>query len=158
MRFWDYYALRKIRDVADYQFGRDVGKSLFPDDVEVRLSRRTGRIRYILLNGLLLATLRPTDGLFSLTVEGATFLLSIVPPPRLRATVLAEISSLIRRGGNVFAKHIIRADPSIVPGEEVMVVDQEDSLLAVGRAVLNGEEMSLFKRGVAVKVRKGVEY
>ncbi|HDN66033.1 MAG TPA: pseudouridine synthase, partial [Methanosarcinales archaeon] len=39
--------LRKARIVADYQFGRGAGYSLFPDDVSFRLST-TGRIRQVL--------------------------------------------------------------------------------------------------------------
>jgi len=39
----------------------------------------------------------------------------------------------------------------------VVVVDGAGRVLAVGRAVLSGAEMRAFKRGVAVKVRRGVE-
>jgi archaeosine-15-forming tRNA-guanine transglycosylase len=35
------------------------------------------------------------------------------------------------------------------------VVDERGGVLAVGRALLSGEEMKAFKRGVAVKVRRG---
>jgi predicted RNA-binding protein len=35
------------------------------------------------------------------------------------------------------------------------VLDEGSKVLAVGRAVLSGEEMKAFKRGVAVKVRRG---
>ena len=38
---------------------------------------------------------------------------------------------------------------------EVIVVDEDSEVLAVGRAVLSGIEMKAFKRGVAVKVRHG---
>ncbi|MDH5689660.1 MAG: tRNA-guanine(15) transglycosylase, partial [Candidatus Bathyarchaeota archaeon] len=64
-------ALRKIRSVADYQFGKGVGKILFPESVEIVRSKGTGRIRYVYLDGKRLVTLRPTNGLFSLSLEGA---------------------------------------------------------------------------------------
>ena len=41
--------LQKIRSIANYQFGLGVGKTLFPDDVEIIHSPNTGKIRYILL-------------------------------------------------------------------------------------------------------------
>ena len=59
-------------------------------------------------------------------------------------------------GINVFAKHVKDADPEIRPGSEVIIVDEEDNLLAVGKAILNGKEMIAFKSGIAVKVRRGV--
>ncbi|RLI35427.1 pseudouridine synthase, partial [Candidatus Bathyarchaeota archaeon] len=45
--------------------------------------------------------------------------------------------------------------PEIRPGDEVAVVNGEDRLLAVGKAVLSGVEMASFKSGAAVKVRRG---
>lgn len=39
----------------------------------------------------------------------------------------------------------------------MIVVDDEGGVLAVGRAVLTGKEMRAFKRGVAVRVRRGLD-
>lgn len=148
--------LEKIRKVADYQLGRGAGDSLFPDGVSVVFSRRTGRIRHIYLRGKLLATLRPTDGMFSLTIKGGKRLLKRVDPPRLWVKVSKDAAPFIVEGRSVFAKHIIAADPQIRPQEEIMVTDEDGKLLAVGKAVLTGREMTAFKRGVAVKVRRGI--
>jgi predicted RNA-binding protein (TIGR00451 family) len=40
--------------------------------------------------------------------------------------------------------------------DEVLIVDKNDTLIAVGRALLNKEEMLAFDKGVAVKVREEV--
>jgi archaeosine-15-forming tRNA-guanine transglycosylase len=53
-------AKEKVKVVADYQFGKGVGAKLFPEEITIQLSPRTGRIRYINLDGERLATLRPT--------------------------------------------------------------------------------------------------
>jgi uncharacterized protein with predicted RNA binding PUA domain len=42
-------------------------------------------------------------------------------------------------------------------GEEVIIVNEKKELIAVGRAILNGEEMRTLKSGLAIKVRRGVE-
>ncbi len=105
----------------------------------------------------MLATLRARDGLFALQVEGGRALLRSVKPPRRRVTVISGVESFIRKGGNVFAKHVASVDPDIRPEEEVLVVDGKDELLAVGRTFFNAVEMQGFKVGVAVKVRHGVE-
>ncbi|MEM2911696.1 MAG: PUA domain-containing protein [Candidatus Bathyarchaeia archaeon] len=148
-------ALMRVRSVADYQFGKGVGEKLFPENVEIAYSKRTGRIRYIYLNGKRLATLRPTDGLFSLSIEGAKRIVENSVPAKCLVTVKEEVSKFIAEGGDVFAVHVIKADSEIRPKDEVIVVNGKGEVLAVGRAVLSGEEMIAFKSGVAVKVRRG---
>jgi uncharacterized protein with predicted RNA binding PUA domain len=146
--------LRRIRVVADYQFGRGVGAKLFPESVRIIFSKRTGRIRYIYLEGKRLATMRPTDGLFSVSILGAE---KIVKSGRSRCVVVVrnDVSRFVAEGGDVFAAHVVRVDDEVRPRDEVVVLDEDDRVLAVGRAVLSGEEMRVFKRGVAVKVRRG---
>jgi archaeosine-15-forming tRNA-guanine transglycosylase len=39
--------------------------------------------------------------------------------------------------------------------DEVIIVNEAGKVLAVGRAFLCAEEIRVFKRGVAVKVRRG---
>jgi uncharacterized protein with predicted RNA binding PUA domain len=143
-----------VQVIADFQFGKGAGKALFPEGCEVILSR-TGRIRQISLYGKRLATVRAKDGRFTLGIEGALRLLPALPPPAYRVVVSKEVAEFIRQGKNTFAKHVIAADPAIRAGDEVMVVNGEDDLLATGSAVLSGGEMLLFNYGVAVKVRQG---
>lgn len=150
-------ALLRIRKTADYQLGKDVGKVLFPDSVTIGFSKKTGRIRHLFLDGKLLATLRPTDGMFSLTLHGAKRLVADLKPLRHWVRVEEDIATFIAEGKSVFAKHVTDADVEIRPMEEVIVLDEKDNVLAVGRAVLTGHEMTAFKRGVAVKTRKGVK-
>ena len=150
-------ALLRIRKTADYQFGKSVGEMLFPDSVAIGFSKKTGRIRHVFLDGKLLATLRPTDGMFSLTIHGAKRMATNLKPLRHWVKVSQDVAPFIAEGRSVFAKHVTDADAEIRPMEEVFVLDEKDGVLAVGRAVLTGHEMKSFKRGVAVKVRRGVE-
>lgn len=147
-------SLQKIRAIADYQFGRHVGGTLFPDDVEISLSKRTGRIRHVYHEGQLLVTLRPTDGLFSLTVEGGRRMMQ-AKPLKSWVRVQDDVAEFVAKGRSVFAKHVVDCDGEIRPEEEVVAVDGRGEVLAVGRAVLTGKEMKAFKRGVAVRVRCG---
>ncbi len=149
-------ALRKIRSIANYQFGKDVGKKLFPDEVKIVYSKRTGKIRHIYLDGKLLATLRPTNGLFSLTIKGAKRMMKNVKKQRLWVKVMTEAEPFIVKGKSVFAKHVVNSDNEIRPQEEVVVINEKNEVLAVGKALLTGMEMKAFRRGVAVRVRRGV--
>jgi predicted RNA-binding protein (TIGR00451 family) len=148
-------ALQKIRSVADYQLGKGAGKALFPDKVNIVLSRNTGRIRHIYLDNVLLATLRPTDGMFSLTLAGAKRLMRGVKPSRLLVKVQKDVEPFIANGKSVFAKHVVNADDEVRPQEEVIIIGENNRVLAVGKAVLTGKEIKAFKHGVAIKVRRG---
>jgi uncharacterized protein with predicted RNA binding PUA domain len=148
-------ALRRIRGVADYQFGKGVGVKLFPEKVEIVFSKRTGRIRYVYLDGERLATLRPTNGFLSLSITGAKRIVENMDCVMYLVNVKDGVAQFIAKGGDVFAKHVIEAQRAIRPRDEVIVVDGNGEVLAVGRAVLSGEEMKAFKHGVAVKVRRG---
>jgi predicted RNA-binding protein (TIGR00451 family) len=134
-------ALQRIRSIADYQFGKGVGVRLFPEDIDIAYSKTTGRIRYVSLNGERLATLRPTDGLLSLSVSAATYIAKNAGFARCFVTVRKDVSE--------FADDAVRAK------DEVIVVDEDNRVLAVGRALLSSMEMKAFKTGVAVKVRHG---
>ena len=152
----DMDALQKIRSVADYQFGRDAGDKLFPDEVRIVYSKNTGKIRHIHLKDELLATLRPTTGLFVLTLAGAKRLVREVKPLRHWVKIQDEAEPFVSKGRSAFAKHVIDADDEIRPQDEVLVINRENEVLAVGRALLSGKEMKEFSRGMAVRVRRGV--
>lgn len=149
-------SIKKVRSIANYQFGKGAGETIFPDKVHILHSRGTGRIRHIYLKKNLIATLRPTDGLFSLTIEGGNRLLS-TKPNRCWVQVQEDITEFIAKGRTVFAKHVINCDFTIRPREEVVVIDTLRKVLAVGKAILTGEEMLAFQQGVAVQVRHGVD-
>jgi predicted RNA-binding protein (TIGR00451 family) len=152
----DMDGLQKIRSVADYQFGRGVGDKLFPDNVRIVYSKNTGKIRHIHLKEELLATLRPTTGLFVLTLAGAKRIAHEVKPLRCWVKVHDEAEPFVSKGRSAFAKHVIDADAEIRPNDEVIVINTKNMVLAVGRALLSGKEMKEFSRGMAVRVRRGV--
>ena len=148
-------ALNRIRSIADYQFGKGVGVKLFPENVNITYSKATGRIRYVYLNGKRLATLRPTDGLLSLSITAARLVAKNRDFVRSFVTVRKDVSEFIANGGDVFAVHVVKADDAIHAKDEVIVIDEDNHVLAVGRALLSSVEMKAFKTGAAVKVRHG---
>ena len=148
--------LETLRRIADYQLGKGAGDSLFTNNIKIVFSRTTGRIRHIYMRHRLLATLRPTDNMLSLTVDGAKRLTRRAGLERLWIKVSDDAAPFIAKGKSVFAKHVIDADKEILPQEEVIVLSKRGKILAVGKAVLTGREMKRFKRGLAVRVRRGV--
>jgi uncharacterized protein with predicted RNA binding PUA domain len=149
--------LAKIRSIADYQFGKGVGAQLFPDNIEIQYSPRTGRIRFINLNGERLATLRPTDGVLSLSIEAAQTMTEKTPFAKCFVTVKNDVLKFIAAGGDVFAIHVVKVDVEVGAKDEIIALDEDGQVLAVGRTMLSSEEMKAFKTGVAVKIRHGTK-
>lgn len=57
----------------------------------------------------------------------------------------------IINGADVMAPGIIDADESIKEGDMVWIKDERNSPIAIGRALMNGEEMKRERKGKAVK-------
>ncbi|MFO7967687.1 MAG: PUA domain-containing protein [Archaeoglobaceae archaeon] len=146
--------LKTVRMLADYQFGKGAGKALFSDSVKFITSTK-GRTRQILDANTRIATAKAGSGWLTISIEAARRLHSLFPYPQLRVVVLTEVSPFIQEGGNVFSKHVVDIDDRIRASDEVLVVDQEDNLLATGKAILCARETREFNRGMAVDVRWG---
>ncbi|MFX1582448.1 MAG: PUA domain-containing protein [Promethearchaeota archaeon] len=142
--------------MANYQFNAPIGHLLFPDKCKVEVSKTSGRIRRVSLGSTILATVRAHDGMIVLTIEGGKRLHKALSPPKLRVVTDQEVAKFIAEGRSVFAKHVKSVDPQIRAGDEVLVTDEEDMLLAVGKAHLSPREMVDLSHGVAVKTRHSI--
>jgi uncharacterized protein with predicted RNA binding PUA domain len=151
----DPWTLRQLKATAQYQFGKKFDKILAPDSIMVTFSRATKKVREVILDGKRLASMRATDGLYSLGLAGAQRIIASTKSPKRRVVVQSDVAEFIAEGKNVFAKHVVKVDPKILPADEVVVVSEEDKLLAVGKAHLSAEYMLAFQKGIAVKVRYG---
>ena len=145
----------KISSIADYQFGMGAGKALFPGEVKIVKSRKTGKIRHIYDGETLIATLRATDSVFVLDREGARRLHSNMEYPKNRVVVNADADPFAREGKSIFAKFVIDCDINIRSNDEVLIVNEKDDLIAFGKSILCGHEIMDFNTGQAVKTRKG---
>jgi len=151
------FDLRKIMAIADFQFGKGAGEAMFQGEVKIIKSKNTGKIRNVIVDGEHVASLRAEDGLFTLKIDGARRLHNFFPFPILRVVVNDDSAEFNREGRNVFAKFVINCDKGIRPGDEVLIVDAKDDLLAVGKSIMNCWEMLHFSKGMCVKVREGID-
>ncbi len=129
-----------VRAIADYQFGKGAGISLF-DDIEVRGRYPKHRV---FQDDEQLATLVPQSGLLALTLAGGRALAATAAPPTV------EIDAFVPHG-SVLAPGVVDATDGIREGDEVLV--EGPSAFGVGRATMSGPEMRRSTRGIAVDVR-----
>lgn len=126
----------KIRKICDFQFGKGASKFLFPQNIKMRGNQ-------IFLDNEQVAALN-RHGYLSLTLKGGELL-------RDFGSYLVEISFLPQTN-NIFCSGIIKADSVIRPGDEVIVL-YNNEVVGVGKAILSGEEMVKAKKGLAIALR-----
>ncbi|MFQ5977465.1 MAG: tRNA guanosine(15) transglycosylase TgtA [Candidatus Heimdallarchaeota archaeon] len=148
----DYFAFRSM---VDFQFGRKAGASV--QKVFREYSPKTKVLRrFVDENRNLLATVRAKDFFLIPSILLAQQLHSSIEYPRMRVAVTDEAESFLRKGRDAFSKFVKDADPAVRAGDEILVVNKSDELLAAGKAMLSAKEMESFNAGIAVKTRRGL--
>ena len=150
------FDIRRISAVADMQFCKGAGYTLLDGKVEIVKSKKTGKIRNIYCDGKHVLSMRASDGMFTLKLDGAKILHKCFKDPHLRVKVKNVAIDFVKDGKSVFAKFVKDCDPELRPMDECLIVDEKDNLLAVGRCIMNREEMLSFNYGMAVKTRENL--
>ncbi len=151
------YDLEMIRHLADEQFGEGCGKLFAPADKVFILNRAPGedRIDEIISDGTVIGSLKYEifTGKFILSprVEGAVRML----PALKRSWVIVDEGAVepILKSANALAVGVNEMSDDMKKGDEVVVLSPEKEVIAVGRAMMSGEEMENAERGVGIKVR-----
>ncbi len=140
--------LKKLKTASKYWLGKDI----VPKDVEIKKSPKTGKIRKLIRRGELYLVIRASDYMFLLH-EAAKKLHRETKYPKRRIVMNEEASEFVEKGKTVFNKFVTDIDPELRPGEPVLMVNEEDELLAAGETYLSAKEIKEMDRGEAAKNR-----
>ena len=149
--------LKKIKAIADYQFGYGAGEALFTGNINIEKSKKTGKIRHIFDGKVNIVNMRASDSYLVLSKEGAKRLHNAMPYPQNRVVVNEDSVPFALDGKSVFCKFVTDCDENIRANDEVLIVSEEDKLLAYGKALLGACEITEFDSGQAIKTRKGMK-
>ena len=149
--------VKKIKAIADYQFGFGAGDALFDGNIKIEKSKKTGKIRHIYDGKVLIVNMRASDSYLILSKEGAKRLHNKMPYPSNRVVVNKDSEPFALDGKSVFCKFVVDCDDDIRSKDEVLIVNEEDKLLAYGKALLGACEIKQFQTGQAIKTRKGMK-
>ncbi|MFX1264463.1 MAG: DUF5591 domain-containing protein [Promethearchaeota archaeon] len=133
-----------LRATSDYQFGNGSGDVLIPDEARLR-----GKLYHTVtckLDGEQVCAFVSEAGTLSLTLRGGRRL-----APLNNSWVKFEGHEI--KGGSIFAVGVREADPAIRPGDEVIILDPDGKVAAVGRSEMSGLEMCELAKGRAVTLR-----
>ncbi|MFW9844784.1 MAG: DUF5591 domain-containing protein [Candidatus Thorarchaeota archaeon] len=137
-----------MRATADFQFGSGAGKLLIPENA--KLGGKPYRQIVCRIEKEQVCSFIASSGTISLTLSGAKLL-----APLKRYWVRLDVSQV--KGGSIFAVGINEADSEIRPGDEVIVINKDNEVIAVGKSEMSGREMCELSRGRAVSLRHKLE-
>ncbi|MFW9777333.1 MAG: tRNA guanosine(15) transglycosylase TgtA [Candidatus Heimdallarchaeota archaeon] len=143
-----------IKAIVDYQFGAGSHKLLENINLTIERSQKTGVLRRFTEGDDLLGTFRASDFIIVPSPRFAEMLYNFLPRPQMRVEASDEAVPFVKQNKDLLAKFVIKADPMIRCGEEVLIVNKQGSFLNYGKSVLSVPEMLDFNRGVAVRVRR----
>jgi uncharacterized protein with predicted RNA binding PUA domain len=145
----------KICYHIDALFGMGISDGL-SENLQVQYSRRTGRIKNFSIGNQLVATLR-TDGGLALTIFGAKELFKNKNFKENCVIPSEEAVPFISRGRSLFCKYVEWCGSNVKTGSDVAIIDKNDRVIAIGRALLGSKHMKNYHKGVAVKIREGIK-
>jgi 7-cyano-7-deazaguanine tRNA-ribosyltransferase len=149
--------VKKIKAIADYQFGVGAGEALFTGNINIEKSKKTGKIRHVFDGKVNIVNMRASDSYLILSKEGAKRLHNAMPYPKNRVVVNKDSEPFALDGKSVFSKFVVECDENIRARDEVLIVNEEDKLLAYGKSLLSAVEIINFQTGQAIKTRKGMK-
>ena len=144
----------KLQQSLDALFGPGSSKYL-PKDIDVILSRKTGRIRTVSHKGKTLCTLR-INGSLAISIDFAQTLLQSKTFRENCIEINQDAAPFVMEGRSVFCKHVLWCGKNIRVGSDTPIIF-ENQVIAVGKAILSSEMISNFERGVAIKVRDSLK-
>ena len=144
----------KLQQSLDALFGPGSSKYL-PKDIDVILSRKTGRIRTVSHKGKLLCTLR-INGSLAISIDFAQILLQSKTFRENCIEINKDAAPFVMEGRSVFCKHVVWCGKNVRVAADTPILF-ENKIIAVGKAILSSEMISDFNRGVAIKVRDSLK-
>ncbi len=157
----DKQDIKVLRDLILYHYGNESIKIfdyLDLSKIKICYSANTRRLRGIIYDNKVLATIRASDFTLIPHISLGIFLHQVLPYPKWRVVIANEIvEDILNEGHTIFARHIICGDPRIRPYDEILIVNEDDELIAVGRALVDYETMITSIYGGAVQIREKVD-
>ncbi|MBD3388874.1 MAG: tRNA guanosine(15) transglycosylase TgtA [Candidatus Altiarchaeales archaeon] len=146
--------IHKLRAIMEYQYGKGAG-TLIPDNVIVKKSKNTRRIRWLYEGKEMTASVRATDHLILPKEKLAVKLKEKYETPKLRVILSddEDATQCVREGKSVMCKFVEEVDSNLRCGDECLIVDKKDNLVRVGTLMLSPKEIKDFNHGMAARVR-----
>jgi len=151
-----------ILEMLKYQYGQECAEAftkIFENraKIKIQFSKKTNKIKQILYDDKPILFYKSSVGRFSLTIYGAYLLHTLLEFPKLRAVVLNSVSNFIKEGKSVFSHHVIQIDSNLRINDDVLIVNENDEILGVGKLTLPSQNHIGFNCGMMIENKKGIK-
>jgi archaeosine synthase len=138
------HKIHDLRSIARYQFNSKKMDALIPDNV-----RTSGRFNTrIMIDKEQIATLHFETGLYTLNLKAGEIL--------KENEINRVFINFDLQSNTLFAPGIVDADTEIIPNDEVVII-KDDTVIGVGKSMMNGEELVNADKGIGVKIRHQIK-
>lgn len=138
------HRIHDLRSIARYQFNTKKADKLIPENTKTH-----GRFNTrIMVDNQQIATLHFETGLYTLNLPAG----EILNEEKInRVFINFDLQS-----NTLFTPGIEDADSNIIPNDEVVIV-KDDTVVGVGKSMMNGEELIKADKGIGVKIRHQIK-
>jgi len=143
-----YKDVEFLQTLADYQFGKSLGKKLFPG--KLRVKKRPHYNPVVFMHGKQAGVIQEKTGQLTLSLDTGDILAE-------NASYYIVLDGLELKGSTLFAVGVKEADPQIRPTDAVVILNNERKVVAIGRAIASGKDMVKMTTGQVAKVTKKVK-
>lgn len=138
------HEIHDLRSIARYQFNTKKADNLIPKNTQTH-----GRFNTrILLNKTQIATLHFETGLYTMNLPAG----EIMKDQEINRVFI----NFDLKSNTLFTPGIDDADKNIIPGDEVVII-KDDEVVGVGKSMMSGKELSDSTKGVGIKVRHQIK-
>ncbi|MEC7710723.1 MAG: PUA domain-containing protein [Thermoproteota archaeon] len=145
----------KLKHTIDALYGTGMSKNI-PKDVDFKFSKKTGRIRAVYHNDLLLFTPRSDGGIAMTMYCAELFSKNKKFINDYCIEVDAESKPFVEEGKSVFCQHVKKCGSKIKIGVDVPIFFK-NKIIAVGKSVLSSDMIKTQSRGMAIRIRDSLK-
>ncbi len=135
---------------------KEITSDNFFNHITCEYSKRTGRIKNFFVDNILFATLRK-DGGIVLTIFAAKFLLKYESFKQNCVIASDEAIPFVSEGKSLFCRHVKWCGSNITIGSEVVIINNHEKVIAVGKSICHSNLIMRHQSSVAVKIREGIK-
>ncbi len=138
----------RIHAITDYQFGKNISFLMFPDKYSI--IGKPNRNSLVVKNKKLMGVIQRLTGQLSLTIETAKILAE-------KKQYYIQFEGTELKGSTLFAVGVKDADPQIRPTDAIVIIDENNKLVAVGQAITAGRDMLTMTSGQVAKIKQKIK-
>lgn len=143
-----------VLDIVEFQFGKEIRKEIEKLKDEIKIKKFRSRKIEIYLGNELFLSLNPKFFLFSINYGFAKVLNE---KKKFYIKIKKEFLNEIKRTKNIIRKNIIEFSDDFRFGDDIIIIDENDKLIAIAKAKFNSNEIKNSSYGIIAKIKKFIE-